>query len=310
MAEAEGQTSNEGAPAPESQSDGDKGGDAVTRPEYVPENFWDAEKGEVKVEDLAKAHTDLGARFSKGKDGLRSEIEADITKELTEKLRPEIEGTVKAEIFKERPAKVDDYAVGLPEEGNLVERAEKTGIVLLSEKPGDDFQPEEGKSYFVFDETHPLLGWWKNTAFDNGLSQEQFMDGVLAYAEAELAMTPGPEALEAARAETYKALGENGKDRFDFARSRLEGLIGADNAKLIWPDNANPSPQGVEAIEAILTAAGEPKFSPELHAIQGKDNQELLAEAKELQASDDYWQNNDKQARVQEIFRRVYPSAA
>ena len=36
------------------------------RPEHVPEQFWDADKGEVKVEAMAKSWTDVRAQLSKG----------------------------------------------------------------------------------------------------------------------------------------------------------------------------------------------------------------------------------------------------
>jgi hypothetical protein len=42
------------APAPE----------APQRPESVPEKFWDAEKGTVKVDDLAKSYAELEKKFS------------------------------------------------------------------------------------------------------------------------------------------------------------------------------------------------------------------------------------------------------
>jgi hypothetical protein len=39
--------------------DVDAGGDKPQRPEHIPEKFWDAEKGEVRLEDLAKSYAEL-----------------------------------------------------------------------------------------------------------------------------------------------------------------------------------------------------------------------------------------------------------
>jgi hypothetical protein len=36
------------------------------RPDYLPENFWDGEKNEARVEDLAKAFTDLRGKIARG----------------------------------------------------------------------------------------------------------------------------------------------------------------------------------------------------------------------------------------------------
>jgi len=44
----------------ESKDDG-----APARPDYMPEQFWDADKGEVNVENLAKGYTSLRAEFNK-----------------------------------------------------------------------------------------------------------------------------------------------------------------------------------------------------------------------------------------------------
>tara|TARA_Y100000310_G_scaffold291453_1_gene319417 strand:+ start:6595 stop:7548 length:954 start_codon:yes stop_codon:yes gene_type:complete len=39
--------------------DDDKGGDLAERPEHVPEQFWDKDKGEVRIEALTKSYEDL-----------------------------------------------------------------------------------------------------------------------------------------------------------------------------------------------------------------------------------------------------------
>lgn len=289
------------------EGNGGGGGETAARPDHIPENFWDAEKGTAKVDDLAKGYSELSKRLSQGKAATRKEIEADLTKELTDKLKPDILKSVEAERLAARPKDPALYEVAIPEDGDLKKAVDEAGLVFLTEQPGDDFQAEADKAYFVMDETNPLLQWWRGMAHKMGADQNTFMEGIVAYAKGELAMKPGPEALEAAREQTYKALGEHGKDRWEFARSRLAGQIGEDAANLLWSPTANPSAKGVEAIEAVLAKMGEPTFSPELHAVAGKSNDELLAEAAKLQASPEYAAGDKKtNDRVQEIYRRVY----
>jgi len=46
---------------------GDIPGTAKTKPEYLPDNFWDNEKGEANYEGLAKSWSDLRKTISQGK---------------------------------------------------------------------------------------------------------------------------------------------------------------------------------------------------------------------------------------------------
>jgi hypothetical protein len=46
---------------------GDVPGTPKTKPEYLPDNFWDAEKGEAKYEAMAKSWSDLRKTISQGK---------------------------------------------------------------------------------------------------------------------------------------------------------------------------------------------------------------------------------------------------
>jgi len=74
MAEPEGILANAEAPAEESQAeetittttppDGSKPVDAPVRPDYIPENFWNAESGEVNTEGLAKSYAELRKAFN------------------------------------------------------------------------------------------------------------------------------------------------------------------------------------------------------------------------------------------------------
>ena len=63
--------------------DNDKGGDAVSRPDYVPEKFWDADKGEARVEDALKSYGELEKRFGSF-TGAPEEYEVSLSDELAE----------------------------------------------------------------------------------------------------------------------------------------------------------------------------------------------------------------------------------
>lgn len=64
-------------------------GDKPQRPEHIPEKFWDAEKGEVRVEELARSYAELekakSAPPAKNDDGKQGEAtdDADIAKTIT-----------------------------------------------------------------------------------------------------------------------------------------------------------------------------------------------------------------------------------
>jgi hypothetical protein len=53
--------------APDTTEQGKVPGAPVERPEWLPENFWDADKGEAKYEAMAKSWGDLRKTISQGK---------------------------------------------------------------------------------------------------------------------------------------------------------------------------------------------------------------------------------------------------
>ncbi len=65
------------------------------KPEWLPENFWDAKTGEVKLESLAKSQRDLRAQLSKGDKAPEKPDGYEI--ELDEKVQA-IEDTIAAEV--------------------------------------------------------------------------------------------------------------------------------------------------------------------------------------------------------------------
>jgi hypothetical protein len=96
---------------------------------------------------------------------------------------------------------------------------------------------------------HPLVGFWREHAFNTGLDQSQFEAGVASYMQGEIARLPVAE-------DEHKKLGENGSDRFirvaDFMKTvttddefaQLGGLV--------------TTAQGIGVVEKILDKMGTP----------------------------------------------------
>lgn len=290
----------------DNKGDQNTGEDIATRPDYVPEKFWDAAAGAPKLEDWGRDYTDLATRHGKGKDALKAEIEAEMTASIEGRLRPEIETRLKAELGKGKaPESPNDYSLEIAEDSPIKALLTENNMVILTEPPADDFILEQGKNYFVADPADPMMKFWKGFAHEHGLSPEQFQQGVVKYAATQAALQPTEADLQAQREAVFKELGDHGEDRYTFARSKLIGVLGEDAAKLLWPDHATPSKAGIEAMETLLRKAGQPSFSPQMHAMAGKSVEELRAEHSAMMAENDYWTNPVKQARAAEIFRRI-----
>lgn len=254
------------------------GGAAPARPDWAPEKFWDPAKGELRTQDLAKAHGELEQKLGKGRDGLKAEIEA--------------------ERLKARPAKPEDYAIKLPEKGA------PAGLVLLDKAPGEDFKPEEGKKYFVVDQKDPLLAFWRDHAHQVGLSNDDFMKGVMTFAEAQAGRgAPSEDEIKAFRAAEWKKLGDHGEARAQHAWGKLVGIVGEDKAKAL--EASIDSAPAIEALEQLLEKAGEPRFSPGSTgaAVAGASEED----ARKIMREPDYWQSPAKQAQVAQIYKRLYP---
>jgi hypothetical protein len=116
---------------------------APARPDYIEEKFWDAHKGSVRLEELAKSYREIQAKQSMRTDDLRKAVRADLDSERLGR----------------RPAAADKY-VPQPPKGALPE--------------GVAFKP---------DVNNPLFKWWGEHAWNAGLSQEDYERGIGVYLE-------------------------------------------------------------------------------------------------------------------------------
>tara|TARA_R100001082_G_C4355002_1_gene156409 strand:- start:652 stop:1437 length:786 start_codon:yes stop_codon:yes gene_type:complete len=195
-----------------------------SRPDFVPEKFWNAESGEVRLEDAFKSYSEIEKKGRQRGDKMREEIMAEIEAETTAN----------------RPETMDDYELVVPE--------------FLQEQLGED-------DTYEFNQDDPLLHFWKETAHELGFGQEDFNKGVEAYVNAQMAMQPDLEAEIAKLGEngqdraahvaqwaektfspeTYQAL-------FNFAQSAdsivaLEEVMGLANEPAFIPSNGGDGTQ-------------------------------------------------------------------
>jgi len=155
-----GASGGEGAPAGgEGSPSADKGAagggeGGKERPDWLPEAYWDSEKGEGKFEDLAKSHADITKKITTRNDDLKKQVKADFEKER----------------FAKRPEAADKYELRLPE-GVLPDGVE-----------------------WEFNAEDPLVNFARNLAYENGLGQEGFDKLVGEYIKSEIAKLPDVEA--------------------------------------------------------------------------------------------------------------------
>ena len=81
----------------------------VSRPEYVPEKFWDTDRNEIKVEELSASYNSLEKKLGMRTDELSNQIRTDIEQErlgsLPEKyeiVMPEIPEDINIEVNEEQ----------------------------------------------------------------------------------------------------------------------------------------------------------------------------------------------------------------
>lgn len=264
------------------------------RPDWVPDQFWNAQKSDVDVQGMAAGFKDLASRFAKGKEALVPEVRAELTKEL----------------FGKRPEKPEGYTFQPPKDGPLADRLAKNNLVLLPQKPGAEFQPEKGKVYYVFDQNGPLFQLGRQLAHKAGMGNEEFAEMATSFVEIEAAKESARQQETTSRiAENRKLLGDAADKRIDYVKGKIKVLAGDKAPDALDIDYLPAS--AIEALETLLEKAGEPRFSSGSGAAAGaKDASALNAEVKALQESPDYWDSPAKQARASEIFKQLAPGPA
>ena len=201
------------------------------RPEYIAEKFWDPAKGQVRIEDLAKAHGEAERQFKNGKQIWEQERLA------------------------QRPSTADGYAIeGIKFEGLPPD------LVILDKAPGPDFKPEAGKRYFRLDPADPLIKFGREFSYKHGLPPAEFQSLVVRVADyiSQREAPPSKDRVDALRKAEYGKLGEQGAARADHAWKQLQAAIGEGPAKAL--DGVLGSSSAIEALELLLEKSSAPKF--------------------------------------------------
>ena len=84
--------------------------ETTSRPEYVQEKFWNAEKGEVNIENLASSYNSLESKLGSRTEDLTKQIRTDIENEKLQSVPeeyklnvPELDGNVSLDISNDMP---------------------------------------------------------------------------------------------------------------------------------------------------------------------------------------------------------------
>lgn len=237
--------------------DGDGGGE-VKRPDYIPEKFWDPEKKAPRVEQLAKSYGELETKF----------------KTRDRELEPEIRKKVESERFAKRPAKADDYVV--PD----VTKFEDVKI------------PDGVKVEAIKD--HPLMGFWRQHAWETGLDQAQFDAGVKTFLKSEL---DGMGAVDTAMKELGE--GDAGKARVRRVDAFISDHLESDDDYQAIAGMLRTSKQ-VVAFERLMKKLGK---EPDMSKWSGRKMADgsggdsggamTLEQIRAIQAKPEYWRDHD-----------------
>lgn len=262
-------------PAPPAPGGAPPAPEKPQRPDWLPEKFWDADKGEGRFEGLAKSYGELEKRNS----GLRAAHLAEFEKER----------------FGARPEKPEGYELKAPAEV-------PEGLVILEKyEPGMELEP--GKTYFAPDPSDPMWGEVRALAHQAGLSNADFQAKVLPLV-ARVAGVRVPTEDERARAnrEFVASLGENGELRAEHLRGWLRGRLGEEKAEAIA--SSLSSRAAVEAFEELMVASGGARFSSSAAgaAAARKTEEELRAMMRDPR----YQTDPAYQREVTAGFQRLY----
>ena len=167
------------------------------KPEFVQDKFWDADRKEVNLENLASSYNALEKKLGSRTEDLSKQVRQDLEQERLGKT-PE------------------EYKVNVPE---LPENVD----VSVS----DDME---------------IVQWWKDTAKKNGLSQEQFDEGVNAFVTNAMATLPDVNA-------EMEKLGDSSKERVEAAE--------------LW-SKKNLSPEAYSTFSSIASTADGVKAIEEI----------------------------------------------
>lgn len=223
------------------------------KPEFVQDKFWDADRKEVNLENLASSYNALEKKL-----GSRTE---DLSKQVRQDLEQERLGKVP-----------EEYNLNVPE---LPENVD----VSVSE----DME---------------IVQWWKDTAKQNGLSQEQFDEGVKVFIDNAMATLPD------VNVEMQK-LGDNSKERVEAAELWSKKNLSPEAYNTF--SSIASTAEGVKAIEEIMKMT---KDSPMPTTPTQVSVTPDLVDLKSMMNDPRYYDSNKRDdayiKRVTELYEKAY----
>ena len=223
------------------------------KPEFVQDKFWDADRKEVNLENLASSYNALEKKL-----GSRTE---DLSKQVRQDLEQERLGKVP-----------EEYKVNVPE---LPENVD----VSVS----DDME---------------IVQWWKETAKQNGLSQEQFDEGVKVFIDNAMATLPDVNA-------ELEKLGDNSKERVEAAELWSKKNLSPEAYNTF--SSIASTADGVKAIEEIMKMT---KDSPMPTTPTQVSVTPDFADLKSMMNDPRYYDSNKRDdayiKRVTELYEQAY----
>jgi len=228
----------------------------VSKPEYVQDKFWDVDRKEVNLENLASSYNALEKKL-----GSRTE-------DLSKQIRQDME----LERLKNAP---EAYKVNLPE---LPENVD----VSVS----DDME---------------IVQWWKETAKKNGLSQDQFDEGVKMFINNAVSSLPDINA-------EMQNLGDNAKERIEAAELWSKKNL-SPSAYSTFSSIAATA-DGVKAIEEIMKLTKDSPIPTTPTQVSVTPD---LQDLKSMMNDPRYFDSNQRDPsyvkRVTELYEKAYNKA-
>lgn len=225
----------------------------TSKPEFIQDKFWDVERNEVNLENLASSYNSLEKKL-----GSRTE---DLSKQIREDLE--------MEKLKSAP---EEYKVNLPE---LPENVD----VSVS----DDME---------------IVQWWKDTAKKNGLSQEQFDQGVEMFVNNAVATLPDMNA-------EMQKLGDNAKERVEAAELWSKKNLSPESYQTF--SSVASTAEGVKVIEEIMKMTKDSPMPSTPTQVSVAPN---LQDLKSMINDPRYYDSNRRDPayvkRVEELFEKAY----
>lgn len=225
----------------------------VAKPEFVQDKFWDAERKEVNLENLASSYNALEKKLGSRTEDLSKQIRQDLEQEKLGKA-PE------------------EYKVNLPE---LPENVDVT--------VSDDME---------------LVQWWKDTAKQNGLSQEQFDQGVNAFVNNAVATLPDVNS-------EMEKLGDNAKERIEASELWSKKHLSPEAYNTF--SSLAATADGVKVIEEIMKLTKDSPIPTTPTQVSVTPNEDDL---KSMLKDPRYWDSSKRDPayvkRVTELYEKAY----